>query len=171
MEERRGDDIDGGRIKRFAVWGVIDAFMTTKWYSILGDWSEGLFPEPPALDVDALNALNDASLAVAGAVEAAGTNWTKVAFEVAADQVLYCPVWFIVFFTYGGIYEKRPFGETLAYMQKEMIPAVTTSWWVWVPVMTVSFGFIAPELRVPYYLAMSFGYAMVGLYKLIPADP
>jgi hypothetical protein len=46
-------------------------------------------------------------------------------------------------------------------MKIEIVPAVTTSWWIWVPVMTVSFGFVPSELRVPYYLVASFAYAML----------
>ena len=113
-------------------------------------------PPPVQLDVDMVDAAQEAAAAAA-----AHTDWTRVAFEVIVDQTVYCPVWFLVFFTYGGIYEGRPFKDTLAHMKREMVPAVTTSWWIWVPVMTVSFGFVKPELRVPYYLVMSFAYAML----------
>jgi len=182
IEDRASEDIDGGRVKRFAIWGIIDAFMTTQWYKILDGWTNALFPEPgPAavaelaesarlaatqLAPDVLDAqlapdVLDAQLAAVSAAEGGGIDWLKVAFEVTADQVVYCPVWFLAFFTFGGIYERRPFADTLEYMKKEMVPGVTMSWLVWVPVMTVSFGFVSPELRVPFYLGMSFGYAIL----------
>jgi hypothetical protein len=31
VEEKPVQDIDTGRIRRFALWGVLDAFMTTQW--------------------------------------------------------------------------------------------------------------------------------------------
>ena len=44
--------------------------------------------------------------------------------------------------------------------------------WVWVPAMTVSFGFLPTSLRVPYYLVMSFGYAiLVGRWQVDPFKP
>ena len=173
IEDRASEDIDNGRIKRFAIWGIIDAFMTTQWYKILDGWTNALFPEPgPAAVAELAESARlaatqlapdvlDAQLAAVSAAEGGGIDWLKVAFEVTADQVVYCPVWFLAFFTFGGIYERRPFADTLEYMKKEMVPGVTTSWLVWVPVMTVSFGFVSPELRVPFYLGMSFGYAIL----------
>jgi hypothetical protein len=38
--------------------------------------------------------------------------------------------------------------------------------------MTVSFGFLPTSLRVPYYLVMSFGYAiLVGRWQVDPFKP
>ena len=163
VEERKAEEIDAGRIRRFAVWGILDACMATTWYNILGGWTDALFPEGPVVDV---------GMGIDPADVEAHINWTKVAFEVTADQLIYCPVWFIVFFTFGGAWEKRPFGDTLEYMKKEIGPAVTTSWWVWLPVMTISFGFVSQELRVPYYLIMSFLYAMLlsALWGDVPGE-
>ena len=146
-------EIDRGRVARFAAWGPIDAFMTTVWYGVLDVWTEAAFPPDAAADAA------DAD-AVAG-VATHATNWSKVAFEVAADQVVYCPIWFLAFFSFTGIWERRPAVETATRIKTEIVPAVTTSWWIWVPVMTVSFGFVPSELRVPYYLVASFAYAML----------
>ncbi len=146
-------EIDRGRVARFAAWGPIDAFMTTVWYGVLDSWTETAFP------TDAAAVAADAD-AVAGLATGA-TNWSKVAFEVAADQVVYCPIWFLAFFSFTGIWERRPAVETATRIKTEIVPAVTTSWWIWVPVMTVSFGFVPSELRVPYYLVASFAYAML----------
>ena len=127
--------------------------MTTVWYGVLDSWTETAFP------TDAAAVAADAD-AVAGLATGA-TNWSKVAFEVAADQVVYCPIWFLAFFSFTGIWERRPAVETATRIKTEIVPAVTTSWWIWVPVMTVSFGFVPSELRVPYYLVASFAYAML----------
>ena len=140
--ENESNEIDRGRVARFAAWGPIDAFMTTAWYGVLDSWTETAFPHDAA-----------------GAADA--TNWSKVAFEVAVDQTVYCPIWFLAFFSFTGIWERRPAAETANRMKTEIVPAVTTSWWIWVPVMTVSFGFVPSELRVPYYLVASFAYAML----------
>ena len=149
-DERR--EIDRGRVARFAAWGPIDAFMTTAWYGVLDSWTEAVFPPDAASAAD--------PDAVAG-VATHAVNWSKVAFEVAADQTVYCPIWFLAFFSFTGIWERRPAVETATRIKTEIVPAVTTSWWIWVPVMTVSFGFVPSELRVPYYLVASFAYAML----------
>jgi len=141
-DEDERNEIDRGRVARFAAWGPIDAFMTTAWYGVLDSWTETAFPHDAA-----------------GAADA--TNWSKVAFEVAVDQTVYCPIWFLAFFSFTGIWERRPAAETANRIKTEIVPAVTTSWWIWVPVMTVSFGFVPSELRVPYYLVASFAYAML----------
>ena len=140
--ENESNEIDRGRVARFAAWGPIDAFMTTAWYGVLDSWTEMAFPHDAA-----------------GAADA--TNWSKVAFEVAVDQTVYCPIWFLAFFSFTGIWERQPAAETANRMKTEIVPAVTASWWIWVPVMTVSFGFVPSELRVPYYLVASFAYAML----------
>jgi hypothetical protein len=145
-------EIDRGRVARFAAWGPIDAFMTTAWYGVLDSWTEAVFPPDAASAAD--------PDAVAG-VATHAANWSKVAFEVAVDQTVYCPIWFLVFFSFTGIWERRPAVETATRIKTEIVPAVTTSWWIWVPVMTVSFGFVPSELRVPYYLVASFAYAML----------
>ena len=151
-DEDERNEIDRGRVARFAAWGPIDAFMTTAWYGVLDSWTEAVFPPDAASAAD--------PDAVAG-VATHAANWSKVAFEVAVDQTVYCPIWFLAFFSFTGIWERRPAAETANRIKTEIVPAVTTSWWIWVPVMTVSFGFVPSELRVPYYLVASFAYAML----------
>ena len=140
-------DIDRGRVARFAVWGVVDAFMTTRWYATLGGWTEAAF--------------GARARAASASSSDGGVDWPVVAFEVAADQLVYCPIWFVAFFAFGGAWERRPAAETWRRMREEMGPAIATSWWTWVPVMTFSFARVPNELRVPYYLAASFAYAML----------
>ena len=145
-EDSDDTSIDRGRVARFAAWGPIDAAMTTIWYGVLDHLTEHFFPT----DFETVDQL-----------AAQSTNWSKVAFEVAVDQTVYCPIWFLAFFSFTGLWEKRPLNETANRIKTEMVPAVTTSWWVWIPVMTISFGFVHSELRVPYYLVASFAYAML----------
>jgi hypothetical protein len=142
------DKIDRGRVARFAAWGPIDASMTTVWYLVLDGWTERFFP------TETLTETIDETIQLT-------TNWPKVAFEVFVDQTVYCPLWFLVFFSFTGAWERRPVAETFKRIKTEMVPAVTTSWWIWVPLMTISFGYVPSELRVPYYLVASFGYAML----------
>ena len=46
--ENESNEIDRGRVARFAAWGPIDAFMTTAWYGVLDSWTEMAFPHDAA---------------------------------------------------------------------------------------------------------------------------
>ena len=89
VEDKAVEDMDAERLRRFAIWGIIDAIMTHNWYKILDGATQTFYgANPPAGD------------------------WHPIAFQVAADQLVYAPVWFVVFFSFSGVYEGKSWEST-----------------------------------------------------------
>lgn len=79
-----------------------------------------------------------------------GTEAWKVAVKVAADQVLWAPIFTAMYFSYLGLAEGRSMDYIKAKIQNDTMAGVTASWKVWPIVHAVSFRFVPTELRILY---------------------
>lgn len=71
------------------------------------------------------------------------------AAQVAADQLVYCPFWYLMFFSVLGIMEGKS-GEAIQNRVVNDIPKmVVTNWTVWIPVMIISFTVRPPTPPAP----------------------
>ncbi|OSX77133.1 hypothetical protein BU14_0161s0053 [Porphyra umbilicalis] len=79
-----------------------------------------------------------------------GTEAWKVAVKVAADQLLWAPIFTAMYFSYLGLAEGRSMDYIQAKIQNDTMAGVTASWKVWPIVHAVSFRFVPTELRILY---------------------
>lgn len=79
-----------------------------------------------------------------------GTEAWKVAVKVAADQILWAPVFTAMYFSYLGFAEGRSLEYIQTKIQNDTMAGVTASWKVWPIVHAVSFRFVPTELRILY---------------------
>ncbi len=71
----------------------------------------------------------------------------RVLQRLAADQILFAPVFTLMFFSSLHALEGRP--EYLqTTLSSKFIPVLTTSWGVWVPAQLINFRFVRLEYRV-----------------------
>lgn len=87
-----------------------------------------------------------------------GTAMTTVAAKVGIDQVLWNPIFSVVFFTYLGVADGKGQAEIVKKIETDLPTAVMGSWAYWVPAHTVNFRFIAPEQRLLYINCMQIAF-------------
>lgn len=79
-----------------------------------------------------------------------GTGAGAVASKVGIDQVLWNPIFGIMFFGYMGIFEGSGVGGTITKIKKDLLTQVTGSWTVWPIAHAINFKFIPNSQRVLY---------------------
>jgi len=89
-----------------------------------------------------------------------GTDAKSVFTKVAIDQILWCPVFMTVFFTYLGLVNGDSFATIGDKIKKDLFAAVQGSWKVWPLVHSVNFRFIKPKYRIPYINSFQIGFNM-----------
>lgn len=65
--------------------------------------------------------------------------------QVAADQLLYAPLWYTMFFSVLGLMEGQAPAAVRTRIVEDVPKMVVTNWKVWIPVMIVSFQVTAPQ--------------------------
>jgi len=89
-----------------------------------------------------------------------GTDAKSVVTKVAIDQILWCPVFMTVFFTYLGLVNGDSVATIGDKIKKDLFAAVQGSWKVWPIVHSVNFKFIKPKYRIPYINSFQIGFNM-----------
>ena len=87
-----------------------------------------------------------------------GTKPVTVASKVAIDQVLWNPIFGLMFFGYLNVAEGKSFETYTKKIQNDLPTAVMGSWAVWVPAHTINFAFIPPAQRLLYINTIQIGY-------------
>eukprot|EP00542_Grammatophora_oceanica_P022728 CAMPEP_0194027146 /NCGR_PEP_ID=MMETSP0009_2-20130614/1350_1 /TAXON_ID=210454 /ORGANISM="Grammatophora oceanica, Strain CCMP 410" /LENGTH=182 /DNA_ID=CAMNT_0038666107 /DNA_START=171 /DNA_END=719 /DNA_ORIENTATION=+ len=87
-----------------------------------------------------------------------GTKPVTVASKVAIDQVLWNPIFGLMFFGYLNFVEGKSFSDYTAKIKSDLQTAVMGSWAVWVPAHTINFAFIPPSQRLLYINTIQIGY-------------
>jgi len=122
------DDIDFMRTARMATFGLL-------WHGPSGHYFYGFL---------------DAKLP--------GTAMTTVITKVGIDQVLWNPIFGIVFFSYLGLTEGKKPAEIQEKIKADLPTAVVGSWSYWIPAHLVNFRFIPGEQRLLYINCMQIVY-------------
>jgi len=79
-----------------------------------------------------------------------GTGAGAVASKVFIDQVLWNPIFGIMFFGYMGVFEGSGVAGTVAKIKSDLMTQVTGSWTVWPVAHAINFRFIPTDQRVLY---------------------
>jgi protein Mpv17 len=77
-----------------------------------------------------------------------GTDAVSVAMKVAIDQILWCPIFMTVFFTYLGLVNGDSFSVIGAKIKNDLLAACQGSWKVWPVVHAVNFKFVSSKYRL-----------------------
>mmetsp|Transcript_1179 Transcript_1179/g.2957 ORF Transcript_1179/g.2957 Transcript_1179/m.2957 type:complete len:180 (+) Transcript_1179:65-604(+) len=87
-----------------------------------------------------------------------GTSMKTVFTKVGIDQVLWNPIFGIVFFSYLGLTDGKGPDEIVEKIKADLPTAVTGSWAYWIPAHFVNFRFIPGEQRLLYINCMQIMY-------------
>ena len=87
-----------------------------------------------------------------------GTSAGVVASKVFIDQVLWNPIFGIMFFSYVAVLELKGLGYVVDKVQNELMTQVTGSWKVWPVAHAINFRFIPTQQRVLYINSIQIGY-------------
>ena len=87
-----------------------------------------------------------------------GTSASAVASKVFIDQVLWNPIFGIMFFSYVAVLELKGLGYVVDKIQNELMTQVTGSWKVWPVAHAINFRFIPTQQRVLYINSIQIGY-------------
>ena len=79
-----------------------------------------------------------------------GKGGAAVATKVFIDQVLWNPIFGIMFFGYMDIMQNMGIGGTIAEIKSKLLSQVTGSWTVWPIAHTINFRFIPTDVRILY---------------------
>lgn len=79
-----------------------------------------------------------------------GTDALAVATKVFIDQVLWNPIFGVMFFSYIGLWEGSGVQGTINKIKRDLITQVTGSWTVWPLAHAINFRFIPTSQRVLY---------------------
>ncbi|KAJ8599436.1 hypothetical protein CTAYLR_007999 [Chrysophaeum taylorii] len=79
-----------------------------------------------------------------------GTTAGAVASKVAIDQILWNPIFGVMFFGYMGILEGSGIEGTILKIKRDLITQVTGSWTVWPLAHAINFKFVPNQQRVLY---------------------
>ena len=77
-----------------------------------------------------------------------GSDGKAVASKVAFDQIVWCPVFMTVFFTYLGLVNGDSFATIGTKIKNDLFSAMQGSWKVWPIVHAVNFKFISTKHRL-----------------------
>lgn len=71
-----------------------------------------------------------------------------VLIQLAIDQVIWSPIFFVIYYAYMALLNGGNWNELKEKLTKELIPVSIASAKVWVPVQFITFKYIPPQFRV-----------------------
>ena len=78
--------------------------------------------------------------------------------KVFIDQVLWNPIFGVMFFSYVGLMEAKGVAHVVDKVKNDLLTSVTGSWKVWPLAHTINFRFIPSNQRVLYINSIQIGY-------------
>lgn len=79
-----------------------------------------------------------------------GTGAAQVASKVAIDQIIWNPIFGVMFFGYMGLFEGAGLDGTVKKIKRDLMKQVTGSWTVWPIAHAINFRFIPNSQRILY---------------------
>jgi protein Mpv17 len=89
-----------------------------------------------------------------------GTDSTAVATKVFVDQIIWCPLFMTVFFTYLGLVAGDGMPAIANKIKNDLFTAVQGSWKVWPIVHAVNFKFISTKHRLVFINGIQIAFNM-----------
>ena len=87
-----------------------------------------------------------------------GTSASIVFTKVFIDQVLWNPIFGVMFFSYVAMLEGKGIDNVVNKVRNELLTVVTGSWKVWPLAHTINFRFVPSSQRVLYINSIQIGY-------------
>jgi protein Mpv17 len=87
-----------------------------------------------------------------------GTAATTVVSKVAIDQLIWNPIFGVMFFSYLGLTEGKTVDQIQTKIKNDLQTAVMGSWAVWIPAHTINFKFVPSSQRLLYINSIQIGY-------------
>lgn len=89
-----------------------------------------------------------------------GTDAKDVALKVGIDQIIWCPIFMTVFFTYLGLVNGDSMGAIGDKIKNDLLSACQGSWKVWPIVHAVNFKFISTKHRLVFINGVQIAFNM-----------
>jgi protein Mpv17 len=89
-----------------------------------------------------------------------GTDAVPVFTKVAVDQIIWCPIFMSVFFTYLGLVNGDSLNTIGNKIKNDLLTACQGSWKVWPIVHLINFKFVPNKWRIPYINAVQIAFNM-----------
>jgi len=89
-----------------------------------------------------------------------GTESKVIALKVAIDQIMWCPLFMTVFFTYLGLVNGDSFGTIGSKVKNDLFSACQGSWKVWPIVHAINFKFIKTKHRLVFINGVQIAFNM-----------
>ena len=89
-----------------------------------------------------------------------GTDGKSVFEKVAIDQLIWCPIFMTVFFTYLGLVNGDSFVQIGDKIKADLLTACQGSWKVWPIVHAVNFKFISNKHRLVFINSVQVAFNM-----------
>jgi len=89
-----------------------------------------------------------------------GKSGKVVALKVMIDQLIWCPLFMTVFFTYLGLVNGDSLATISAKIKNDLFTAVQGSWKVWPFVHTINFRFISTKHRLVFINGVQIAFNM-----------
>ena len=89
-----------------------------------------------------------------------GTEAKHVAMKVAFDQLIWCPIFMTVFFTYLGLVNGDSISVIVDKVKTDLLSACQGSWKVWPIVHAVNFKFISTKHRLVFINSVQVAFNM-----------
>lgn len=89
-----------------------------------------------------------------------GTDAVPVFTKVAIDQLIWCPIFMSVFFTYLGLVNGDSMSAIGQKIKNDLLSACQGSWKVWPLVHIINFKFVPNKWRIPYINAVQLAFNM-----------
>jgi len=89
-----------------------------------------------------------------------GTDAKSIATKVAIDQILWCPLFMTVFFTYLGLVNGDSMATIGSKIKNDLFKACQGSWKVWPFVHAINFKFISTKHRLVFINGVQIGFNM-----------
>lgn len=87
-----------------------------------------------------------------------GTAATTVVSKVAIDQLIWNPIFGVMFFSYLGLAEGKTVDQIQTKIKNDLQTAVMGSWAVWIPAHTINFKYVPSSQRLLYINSIQIGY-------------
>jgi len=89
-----------------------------------------------------------------------GTDAKDVALKVGIDQIIWCPIFMTVFFTYLGLVNGDSMTTIGNKLKNDLLSACQGSWKVWPIVHAVNFKFISTKHRLVFINGVQIAFNM-----------
>lgn len=79
-----------------------------------------------------------------------GTGAIQIVSKICVDQLLWCPLFMVCYFSYLGVFNGDSASVILGKIEGDLLAAVTASWKIWPMAHAIQFRYVATKHRIVY---------------------